>query len=120
MCDYSDTYLVVKRKIDLGVVGENDMTQKGVVFKNNAPFRTCISKISSTFIDNAEDLDTVMPMYNLLEYSGNYFMTSGKLQNYYRCDVDNINDNAADGESFNYKTKITGKAETRPVQGGND
>ena len=79
LCDYNDTYIVVKRKIDLEVVGDNNMTQKGVVFQNNAPFRSCISKINNTFIDNAEDLDTVMPMYNLLEYSDNYFMTSEKL-----------------------------------------
>ena len=42
---------------------------KRLKFKNNAPFRSCISKINSTFIDSAQDLDTVMPMYNLLEYS---------------------------------------------------
>ena len=47
------------------------------MFKNNVPFRSCISKINSTLIDNAEDLDIVMPMCNLLEYSQNYFMTSG-------------------------------------------
>ena len=50
-----------------------------VMLKNNAPLLWCISKINNTFIDNAEDLDIVMPMYNLLEYSGNYSMTSGSL-----------------------------------------
>ena len=60
---------------------ENDKAEKDVSFKNNAPFRSCISNINSTLIDNAEDLDIVMPMYNLLEYSQNYSMISGSLRN---------------------------------------
>ena len=47
------------------------LEQEMLIFKNNAPFRSCISKINNTFIDNAEDLDIVMPMYSLLEYSNN-------------------------------------------------
>ena len=47
---------------------------KKLTFTNNAPFRSYISKINNTFIDNAEDLDLVMLMHNLLEYSDNYFM----------------------------------------------
>ena len=54
---------------------------KKLSFKNNAPFRSCISKISNTFIDNTGDLDIVMLMYNLLEYTENYSMTSGCLWN---------------------------------------
>ena len=50
-----------------------------MVFKNNAPFINCISKINGIKIDNAEDLDVVMPMYNLLEYSKNYKKTTGSL-----------------------------------------
>ena len=49
--------------------------KKAVVFKNNVPFINCISKIIGVKIDNAEDLDVVMPMYNLLEYSQNYRKT---------------------------------------------
>ena len=52
----------------------NDMTEKDVVLKNNVLFTSCIAKISSVFVDNAEDLDVVMPLYNLLEYSYNYFL----------------------------------------------
>ena len=48
-----------------------------LAFRNKAPFTSCTSKINNTFIDNAEDLDVVMPMYNLFEYSKNY-------RNYYR------------------------------------
>ena len=56
-------------------------------------------------IDNAEDLDIAMSMYNLLEYGQNYSMTSGSSWNYYRDETDVINDNASDGRSFTYKTK---------------
>ena len=71
LCDYSDKYIVVKRTIDLlaTAANENDKALKNVAFKNNAPFRSCISKINSILIDNVEGLDIVMPMYNLLEYS---------------------------------------------------
>ena len=48
-----------------------------LTFKNNAPFSSCISKINNVFIDNAEDLDVVMPIYNLIEYSKNYSKTIG-------------------------------------------
>ena len=53
----------------------NNRASKQLVFKNNTPFRSCISKNNNTVIDNAEDLDIVMPMYNLLELSKNYSMT---------------------------------------------
>ena len=49
---------------------------------NNAPFRSCISKINNTFTGNAENVDIVMSLYNLLEYSDNYSMTSGNFWNY--------------------------------------
>ena len=84
LCDYKDAYIVVKGTIDLlpTDANENDKAQKNFVIKNNAPFRSCISKINSTLIDNAEDLDIVMLIYNLLEYSQNFSMTSGGLWNY--------------------------------------
>ena len=63
---------------------------KKLTFKNNAPFRSCIAKINNTFIDNAEDLDVVMPMYNLLEYSGNCSVTLGSLRNYYRDQINAV------------------------------
>ena len=59
--------------------------------------------------DNAEDLDIVMPMYNLLECSQNYSTALGSLWNYYRDEIDDVDDNASDGRSFEYKTKIVGK-----------
>ena len=72
LCDYSD-----------------NQRNKSPSFTNNAPFRSCISKINNIFIDNAEDLDIVLPMCNLLEYSDNFSMTSGSLWNYCR---DVVND----------------------------
>ena len=71
LCDYSDAYIVVEGNI---IVTNPDGAKrnKAVAFKNNAPFINCISKINGVKIDNAEDLDVVMPMYNLIEYSKNY------------------------------------------------
>ena len=79
LCDYSDAYIVVKG--DITLEGDNDANKrnKNLAFKNNAPFINCISKINGVKIDNAEDLDVVMPMYNLFEYSKNYSKTTGSL-----------------------------------------
>ena len=81
LCDYSDAYIVVKG--DITLEGDNDANKrnKDLAFKNNAPFINCISKINSVKIDNAEDLDVVMPIYNLPEYSKNYRKVS--FWNYY-------------------------------------
>ena len=57
---------------------------KKINFKNNAPFRSCISKMNDTFIGKTEDLDIAMPMYNPLQYSDNYSMISESLWNYHR------------------------------------
>ena len=57
-------------------------------FKNNAPFSNCTLKINSTIIDNAEDLDVVMPIYNILEYRKNYQKTTGTFWNYYTNEPD--------------------------------
>ena len=78
LCDFSDAYIVVKG--DITVTNPNNAKRnKSVTFKNNAPFINCIKKFNGIKIDNAEDLDDVMPMYNLLEYSKNYKKTTGSL-----------------------------------------
>ena len=71
LCDYSDAYIVVKGTIDLLVdaANENDKAEKGFGLKDNAPFRSCILKINSTLISNVENLDVVILICNLLEYS---------------------------------------------------
>ena len=61
LCDYSDTYIVAKGVVTV-LRGNNDAYEKKLAFKNNEPFISCISKISNTFIDHAEDLDIAMPM----------------------------------------------------------
>ena len=92
-----------------------------MALKNNAQFLSCILKIYNTFIDNAEDLDIVMPMYNFLEYSKNYRKTTRSLWNYYRDEpnngaVGNINYSIKNSKSFDYKTSITGKLEGNNVE----
>ena len=88
---------------------------RSLAFKNNAPFINCISKINNVLIDNTEDLDVVMPMYNLVEYSENYRKTTSSLCNYYRNEPDihptnNYNaDPITNSASFKYKSSITVK-----------
>ena len=82
LCDYADSYILVKGTITITGAGDDaaakreDERNKGVTFKNCAPFTKCISRINNTDIDNAHDIDIVMPMYNLIEYSDNYSKTS--------------------------------------------
>ena len=71
LCDFSDAYIVLNGTITF-TNPDNNAYDKKLPFKNNAPFVSCISEINNTLIGNAEDLDVVMPMYNLLEYSQNY------------------------------------------------
>ena len=112
LCDYADAYILVKGTITITGAGNDDATKqaderdKGVTFKNCAPFTKCINRINNTEIDNAKDIDIVMPMYNLIEYSDNYSKTSGSLYQYYK---DDPNDNLVNSESFKSKVNITGK-----------
>ena len=94
LCDYSDACIIVKAKTT--VTNPDNDAYKKLALKNNAPCLSCISKINNTLIDNAEDLDNVMPMYNFTEYSKNYRKTTGSIWNYYRDEpnkgaVENIN-----------------------------
>ena len=112
LCDYTDAYVLVNVTItvtgagDAAAARQGDERDKGVTFKNCAPFIKCINRINNTEIDNAKDIDIVMPMYNLMEYSDNYSKTSGSLWQYYK---DGPNYNSTDSESFKYKVKFTGK-----------
>ena len=107
LCDYSDAYVWVKGKIT--VTNRNDNA-------NFKIFISCISKINGELEENAEDLDTVMPMYYLLEYSRNYEKSSGPSFNYYRDEPKEhtigagnnaINISIRNSKSFDYKTEIT-------------
>ena len=119
LCDYSDAYILVKGTISInntaaqGAAANN--TNKKVIFKNCAPFTNCISEINNMQIDDAKDIDIVMPMYNLIEYSDNYAKS-----NLWQYCKDIPARNAANDEiiafdannltdSFNFKAKITGQ-----------
>ena len=104
LCDFSNAYIVVKGTVTV-TNPDNAKRNKSVAFKDNAPFINCISKNNGVKIDNVEDLDVVMSMYNLLEYSKNYRKKTGSLWNYY---IGEPSDTlSSDSESFKYKTSIT-------------
>ena len=111
LCDFSDVYIAVEGDITLEGDNDDNKRNKKFAFKNNAPFMNCISKIKGVKIDNAEDLDVVMLMYNLLESSKNYRKTTGSLWNYYYIYYGDEPSNllSSNSESFKYKTSITGK-----------
>ena len=113
LCDYSDAYILVKETISINntaAQGAANNIDKKVIFKNCPPFTNCISEINSMQIDN------VMPMYNLIEYSNNYAKTRGSLWQYCK-DIlakdnnDEIIDFDANNltDSFKFKAKITGQ-----------
>ena len=127
LCDFSDAYIVVTGNITVtkktftandfeapnntaanatatNTANDNAFGEKKLVFKNNAPFINCISKINGVKIDNAEDLDVAMPMYNLLEYNKNYKKTTGSLWNYYRDEPNSSTDNNITHSILNSKS----------------
>ena len=122
LCDYSDAYILVKGTITVTALGANngannirDKRNRPLILKNNAPFVSCITRINGELIEDADDLDIVIPMYNLLEYSKNYRKTIGSLYNYYRDELSNdADDNNFDNikvvnsNTFKYKNKIIG------------
>ena len=120
LCDYSDAYVLVKGTITVNNTaaqgaGANNINKK-VTFKNCAPFTKYISEINNTQIDNAKDIDIVMPMYNLIEYSDNYAKVTGSLWQYCKdIPARNVNneiivfDVNSLTDSFKFKAKITGQ-----------
>ena len=122
LCDYSDAYILAKGTITVTapVVSNNadnirDKRNRPLILKNNAPFVSCITRINGKLIEDTDDLDIVISMYNLLEYSKIYRKTIGSLYNYYRDELsDDADDNNFDNikvvnsNTFNYKNKIIG------------
>ena len=85
LCNYSDAYILGKGAITVdstAAAATVNNTNKKVIFKNCAPFTNCISEINNTKINNAKDIDIVMPMRNSIEYNDNYAKTSGGLWQY--------------------------------------
>ena len=126
LCDYSDAYISVKGTITVAGINLRDRQNRPLIFKNNPPFVSYITRINGELIEDADDLDIVMPMYNLLEYSKNYRKTIGSLYNYYRDELsDNANDNnfnnikVVNSNTFKYKNKIinnTNNAGTKDIE----
>ena len=132
LCNYSDAYILVKGTITVTAPGANngannirDKRNRPLILKKNAPFVPCITRINGELIEDADDLDIVMSMYNLLEYSKNYRKTIGSLYNYYGDELsDDVDDNNFDNikivnsNTFKYKNKII--ANTYNVNAGDD
>ena len=122
LCDNSDAYILVKGTIMVTAPGVNngannirDKRNRPLLLKNNAPFVSCITRINGALIEDADDLDIVMSMYNLLESSKNCRKAIGSLYNYYRDELsDDADDNNFDNikvvnsNTFKYKNKIIG------------
>ena len=113
LCDYSDAYILVTGDIKI----ENIAADTNVAFKNCAPFIRCVTQINGEHVESAENLDIIMPMYNLIEYSDNYADSSGSLYQFKRDetpmnDAGNPNNVALDNsKSFKYKASLLGKAD---------
>ena len=126
--DYADAYILVNGTITVkAAAGANnirDRKNRKLILKNNAPFVSCITRVNGELIEDADDLDIVMPIYNLLEYSKNYRKTIGSLYNYYRGELTNDNNNnfanrnVVNSNTFKYKNKIIGN--TYNVDAGAD
>ena len=111
LCDYSDAYVLVTGNIT--VVGADNYTK--VTFKICAPFRKCRTEIKETFIDEAEHINIIMPMYNLIEYSINYSDTSGSLCHFKKDEIEgdvdltvDVNHIPNNSSSFKYKSCFIG------------
>ena len=120
LCDYSDAYVLVKGTISVNNTAASgaavNNTNKKVIFKNCAPFTNCINEINNIQVDNAKDIDIVMPMYNLIEYSDNYAKTTGVYGNIVKIYQPEIIimkllnlQRLKNTDPFNFKAKITGQ-----------
>ena len=115
LCDYSDAYILVSGTITITRAKNDDAARQfdernnGVIFKNCVPFTDWISEINNTQLDNANYIDVIMSVYNLIENSDNCSKTSTSLWQNYR---DDLNDNITPSESFKYKCKRLGKTST--------
>ena len=102
---------------DVTIIRDNG---HGVAFKNCALFTKCITKIGGTSIDHAEELDLVMPMYNLIECISNYSETTGSLWFYFQHEIIDFNAGIANDEdfkSYKYKAKLLGNTAADGVNG---
>ena len=113
LCDYVNAYILVNGTITVAGNQPRDRKNRPLILKQNASFVSCMTRINNELIEDADDLDIVMPMYNLLEYSKNYRKTIGSLYNYYRDELNDdanlnnfANNDVVSSNSFQYKNKI--------------
>ena len=106
LCDYSDAYILVTGNIT--ATGGNANTK--VAFKNCAPFTKCITHINNEHVDDAENLDIIMPMYILIEYSNNLSDNAGSLWQFKRDESPVTNDGNLDNVSTNNSTSFKYKS----------
>ena len=124
LCNYSDAYTHVKATITVPNAAAqgaavNNTNKKKVILKNCSPFTNCVSELNNTQVDDAQNIDTVMPMYNSIEYSHAHSKTSGSFWQYHRDEpaLDNDNNiidfpaNNNNSISFKFKQQITGQTE---------
>ena len=112
-CDYNNVYILVRGDITVIVAPAAQIS-----FNTCIPFTKCITKVDGTTVDDAEDLDLVMPMYNLIEYSSNYSKTTGSLWFYSKDEATNSHADIVienNFKSFEYKAKLLGNAVAPPA-----
>ena len=121
LCDYGDAQIHAKATITVpnraADAAPLNSTNKKVTIKNFAPFTNCISDIRNIQVDDAQDVDKEMPMYDLIEYSDIYLKTSGSLWQYYgdektlpmKQNVIEFSNNNNKSISFKFKETITEK-----------
>ena len=112
LCNYNNGYILV-----IGNITVTTAPTTQVAFKNCAPFTKCVTKIDGTTIDYAEDLDLVMPMYNLIEYNSNYSKAIQTFRFYSKDGATNFNkniENTDDFASFKYQDKLFENTEAQP------
>ena len=100
-----------------------DRQNRPLILKNNAPFVSCITRINNELIEDADDLDIVIPMYNLLEHIKNYRKNISSIYNYYRDELNDdanlnnfANNNVVSSNSFQCKNKIIGNIRIMLIQ----
>ena len=102
LCDYAEAYIL----IDGTIRAANAVNSTRLALKNCEPFTKCNLEINDEHVDTAENLDIIMPMYNLIDYSDNYEDPSATLCQYKRDELPDNNVNLTDDNSTSFKYKV--------------
>ena len=112
LCNYADAHILVTGNIN--ITGNTDNDTK-VAFKNCIPFKKCRTEINETFVDDAEHINIAMPMYNLIEYSDNYFDTPGSLWQFKSDEIEDVDLTVDHSSSLKYKSSFIGDTDADGV-----